>query len=147
MRHRVLAPLVIARDSAGHAHHCYKGHIITDLAEDQRAHLLDQEMVEEIPDATPPGVVPIDTDLPFVPYDGDEGDEQQGQGTDAAGSTPVVSQAAPENPESNSGQAETPARPPQIANKETWVNWAIEAHGLSREAAEGMTLNDLKALS
>ncbi|OXR46668.1 hypothetical protein B7C42_01643 [Nocardia cerradoensis] len=147
MRYRVLANLVIANDSAGRAHHVYKDGIITDLAAKQRPHLLDMGMIEEIPDATPPGVVgPDDED--------DQGDAPAivaqpvtvPQTTDNAGSTPVVSQQVGDNPESNSGQSEVPARPPQIAKKEVWLDWAVKAQKVTPEQAESMTLEQLKAL-
>lgn len=128
-RYRVTAPLVIAHDQDRRANHHYAGAVIPWLSDGQRRHLLGLGMVEEIADATPPGVVGPN----------DEGDDD-----------PVITQQSaeqpPENLESNSGQTDPPARPPQIANKEVWVNWAVEAKGLSREQAEAMTLVDLKAL-
>ncbi|MFE3229336.1 hypothetical protein [Nocardia sp. NPDC059228] len=120
MRHRVIAPLVITHNQDGAAEHRYQGQVIPWMPEEQRQHLLRLGMVEEIPDATPPGVV--------GPDDEPEGEQPApGSTTPAAPSTEV-------------------ARPPQTATKEVWVDYAVTALGLDRPAAEAMTKPDLIAL-
>lgn len=135
-RYLVTAPLVIAHDQDGVAHHKYQGAVIPWLTDEQRDHFLLHDLVCEIPDATPPGVY---------------GPEDEGDGGQGDGSTPVVSQQAGENPESNSGsdaEAVDPnlPKPPQIAKKEVWVDWAVKAGRLDRATAEASTLETLKAL-
>ncbi|MGW0052048.1 hypothetical protein [Nocardia nova] len=143
-RYRVIAPLVIANDHERRANHHYAGSVIQWLSDEQRRHLLDMGMVEELPDATPPGVVGPDED------EDEPVTVQQGTDNPAAvqvSETPNAEQVSPTTEQVTpiTEQTEAP-RPPQIANKETWVNWAVEAKGLSREQAEAMTLVDLKAL-
>ncbi|MEV6258076.1 hypothetical protein AB0L97_32960 [Nocardia sp. NPDC051911] len=133
MRYQVTAPLVIAQDPDGRAHHRYSGEVIQWLSPEQRQHLLDLGMVEEIPDAMPPGVAPTD-DEP------EDADPQPTPDTDPAGPAPAVA------PDPASQESEQPARPPQIAKKEIWVDWAVAAKGLDRAEAEAMTLEQLKAL-
>lgn len=121
-RYRVTAPLVIVHDPDGAAHHRYEGQVISwPLTAEQHEHLLGKGMLEELSDLTPPGVVPAD----LVDAEPASGAEQQ-----------------PADP----GSAESPARPPQIAKKEVWVEWAVQAKGLDQATAEGMTLEALKAL-
>ncbi|MFI5542091.1 hypothetical protein ACIA5H_37620 [Nocardia sp. NPDC051900] len=133
MRYQVTAPLVIAQDHEGRAHHRYSGEVIQWLSPEQRQHLLDLGMVEEIPDATPPGVAPaVD--------ESDEDESQPTPDTDPAGPAPAVA------PEQASQESEQPSRPPQIAKKEIWVDWAVQAKGIDKAEAETMTLEQLKAL-
>ncbi|GAB3211339.1 hypothetical protein [Nocardia tengchongensis] len=122
MRHRVTAPLVITHNQEGAAEHRYQGQVIPWMPDAQRRHLLSLGMVEEIPDATPPGVV--------GPDDAVEDDEQEDEQPASGSSAPAV-------------QSTPGARPLQTANKEIWVDYAVTVLGLDRAAAEAMTKNDL----
>jgi hypothetical protein len=55
MAFRVIAPLILL--AGVEVPHVYKGRIITSIPDpDQRVHLLEVGMVEEVPDPLPPGV-------------------------------------------------------------------------------------------
>lgn len=116
----MIAPLVIVHDQDGSAVHRYAGQVIAWLPELERLHLLGLDMVEEIPDATPPGVVSL---------------EDQGQDI-----VPTPS------PQVQVGADDIP-RPPQVANKEAWVEYVVLALGTDRGQAEAMTKADLIALA
>lgn len=53
MTYLVVAPLVIARDQAGHSHHVYEGGVIQWLSDEQAKHFLDEGLVRELDDADP----------------------------------------------------------------------------------------------
>jgi hypothetical protein len=57
MRYRVLAPLVVAKDRAGRAHHRYTGELIDWLPSDQATHLLELGMVEDMATSQPAQIV------------------------------------------------------------------------------------------
>ncbi|WP_063039717.1 hypothetical protein [Nocardia pseudovaccinii] len=122
MRYRVIAPLVIAHDQVGQAHHKYAGEVIPWLSQEQTEHLLDMGMVEEL---AAPAAAPAPAPAPAPVATGDPG------GTQQAPPEAVTTGAA--------------SRPLQAAPKEVWVEYAV-SRGVDRAAAEAMTKADLQAL-
>ncbi|MEU6582821.1 hypothetical protein [Nocardia sp. NPDC046763] len=118
MKYRVTAPLVVAPDHGGRANHWYYGQIIQALPDEAAAHLLGLDMVEQVVEPVPPGVIaPEATEVEQVPVSAEE------------------------------VPAESPARPPQTATKEVWVEYAVSALGLDQAEAEAKTKDELKALA
>ncbi|KZM70762.1 hypothetical protein [Nocardia terpenica] len=59
---------------------------------------------------------------------------------------PVPPGVVPPAPATPAAPAAEAVRPPQVAPKDVWVDYAVAAHGLDRAAAEAMTKEALKAL-
>ncbi|RFZ11189.1 hypothetical protein DSM43518_02029 [Mycobacterium marinum] len=67
MSYRVIAPLVLAKDSAGRTHHRYEGSVIDWLSPDQTQHLLGLGMIEAIGAASANPASPAPADSPEKP--------------------------------------------------------------------------------
>lgn len=108
MHCRVLAPLVLVRDEEGRTHHCYEGAVV-DIDADHAEYLLASGMVEA--EGTPS---PVPVGLVDARSDGGEEVETSDPGIDL------------------------PPRPPHVAAKARWIDYAV-ATGMDRVEAESMT--------
>jgi hypothetical protein len=116
MSYLVTAPLVIAKDQAGKLHHVYEGGVIPWLSDDQAEHFVSTGLVKKVGGDVGPVVAELGSPTP------------------------------PPDPENPGAVKTTPepgvTKPPQVATKDTWVEYAV-ARGFDRAEAEDMTKAEL----
>lgn len=114
MSYKVTAPLVLARDQGGKVRYHYYDSVIPWLSDEHAAHLLDLELVAEVPESevVDPEVVVSDAELAAGDPNTDPG--------------PVVGEM-----------------PNRVAPKSDWVAYAVIAHDVSEEEADGLTKAEL----
>ena len=113
--YRVVAPLVLVRDERGRTHHAYEGSVVEVVDADHAAYLVAEGMLR--PESGQPTVVAADDEV------GGDG------GVEAAGGDPAGG---------------LPSRPPHVAAKARWVDYAV-TQGFDRVEAEGMSKQALIA--
>lgn len=117
--YRVIAPLVLVRDELGRTHHLYEGAVVDVMDTDHAAYLLAEGMMAvdgPTADVAVPAVSPSADDDLDVDVESSDGDP------DAA----------------------LPSRPPHVAPKASWVDFAV-ASGFDRTEAESMSKQALIA--
>ncbi len=118
---RVVAPLVLVRDELGRTHHLYEGAVV-DVSDTDHASYLVRE-----------GMVVAERPVPMAAVESQPaiGSEPTDDGVDV---------------ESGDGDpdAALPSRPPHIAAKARWVDFAV-SQGFDRDEAESMSKQALIA--
>lgn len=117
--YRVIAPLVLVRDELGRTHHLYEGAVVDVMDTGHAAYMLAEGML----------VVDGPTADVAVLAANSVGDELD-----------VDAESSDGDPD-----AALPSRPPHVAPKASWVDFAV-ASGLDRTEAESMSKQALIAL-
>lgn len=118
--YRVIAPLVLVRDELGRTHHLYEGAVVDVMDTEHANYLLSEGMVAVADSPT------VDVTVPPV---NTAVDEDLGVDVESSDSDP---------------DAALPSRPPHIAAKARWVDFAV-ASGVDRNEAEAMSKQALIA--